>query len=191
MFEVHRVGDGSRCGAPETKMVTAVVPARPRCSGPRHCATDCSYFQRPTRKQLSLDGICQHTNASYSQDLTTKLITMDMAALVCRIAFLAILNIPGLWINKVAALPLDLNTTIIDIPPSTQGNNAFERSGSAVVFKGCSDRQGQKLASFLSDIPTLAFTAAAKSTTPLSFRYFGSYANWYDDYVQSRFPFPL
>ena len=116
---------------------------------------------------------------------------MYMAALVFRIAFLAILNISGLWVSEVAALPLDLNTIIIEIPPSIKGNNAFERAGSAVIFKGCSDRQGQKLAFFLSDIPTLAFTAAAKSTTPLTFRYFGSYANWYDDYVQSRFPFPL
>ena len=116
---------------------------------------------------------------------------MYMAALVFRIAFLAILNISGLWVSEVAALPLDLNTIIIEIPPSIKGNNAFERAGSAVVFKGCSDRQGQKLASFLSNIPTLAFTAAAKSTTPLTFRYLGPYASWYDDYVQSRFSFSL
>jgi hypothetical protein len=114
-----------------------------------------------------------------------------MPAFICRVASLALLAISGPWVSKAAALPFDVNTTVIDIPPSTQGINAIQKSGSAVLFQGCSDRQGQKLASFLADIPTLANTAATYRKTDLTPRYFGFYANWYDDYIKSKFSFPL
>ena len=40
---------------------------------------------------------------------------MNMAALLCRTAFLAILNTSGLWVNEVVALLFDLMTAITEM----------------------------------------------------------------------------